>query len=283
MTGTAETEAAEFHKIYKLDVVSIPTNRELRRKEFSDVVYRTAEEKYEAVVSGMIMEDGEHANGIRQIHETGQPVLVGTISIEKSEHLSNLLKKAGIPHQVLNAKQHEREAHITAQAGRQGAVTVSTNMAGRGTDILLGGNPEAMTRDFCLKNRLAIPFAPASAVIGEGKGEDAATPNMVLFQIEGKIFQVPLDQWKPIYDQFADQCRGERDEVIALGGLHILGTERHDARRIDNQLRGRAGRQGDPGSSRFYLSLEDDLLRVFGGERVKALMYRLGMTEGVPI
>jgi preprotein translocase subunit SecA len=207
---------------------------------------------------------------------------VGTISIEKSEHLAALLKKAGIPHQVLNAKQHEREAHIVAQAGRKGAVTVSTNMAGRGTDILLGGNPEAMARDHCLKNRLAIPYASAPSVIG-AEGEGTAGPNMVLFQIEGKIFQVPLDTWKPIHAQFAEQCRGERDEVIALGGLHILGTERHEARRIDNQLRGRAGRQGDPGSSRFYLSLEDDLLRVFGGERVKALMYRLGMTEGVPI
>src|SRR5579862_5221213 len=283
MTGTAETEAPEFHKIYNLDVVAIPTNRELRRHEYSDVVYRTAGEKYEAVVNGMILEDGTHANGIRQLHESGQPVLVGTISIEKSEHLSELLKKAGIPHQVLNAKQHEREAHIIAQAGRKGTVTVSTNMAGRGTDILLGGNPEAMTRDYCLKNRLALPFAPASAVIGaEGDAAEPST-NMVLFQIEGKIFQVPLDQWKPIYDGFAEQCRGEHDEVIALGGLHILGTERHEARRIDNQLRGRAGRQGDPGSSRFFLSLEDDLLRVFGGERVKALMYRLGMTEGVPI
>ena len=284
MTGTAETEAPEFHKIYGLDVVAIPTNRPLLRHEFSDVVYRTAAEKYEAVVSGMMMEDGSNANGIRQIHESGQPVLLGSISIEKSEHLSNLLKKAGIPHQVLNAKQHEREAHIIAQAGRKGAVTVSTNMAGRGTDILLGGNPEAMTRDYCLKNRLALPFAAASSVIGaEGENAGGNAPNMVLFQIEGKIFQVPLDQWKPIYDQFSEQCRTERDEVIALGGLHILGTERHDARRIDNQLRGRAGRQGDPGSSRFYLSLEDDLLRVFGGERVKALMYRLGMTEGVPI
>ena len=283
MTGTAETEAAEFHKIYKLEVVAIPTNRALRRHEFSDVVYRTAGEKYEAVVNGMMMEDGQLANGIRQIHETGQPVLVGTISIEKSEHLANLLKAAGIPHQVLNAKQHEREAHIIAQAGRKNAVTVSTNMAGRGTDILLGGNPEAMTRDYCLKNRLALPFAPASAVIGAEGDTSEPSPNMVLFQIEGKIFQVPLDQWKPFYDEFAEQCRGERDEVIALGGLHILGTERHDARRIDNQLRGRAGRQGDPGSSRFYLSLEDDLLRVFGGERVKALMFRLGMTEGVPI
>jgi preprotein translocase subunit SecA len=248
------------------------------------VVYRTGDEKYEAVVNGMILEDNTHANGIRQLHENGQPVLVGTISIEKSEHLAELLKKAGIPHQVLNAKQHEREAHIIAQAGRKGAVTVSTNMAGRGTDILLGGNPEAMTRDYCLKNRLAMPYAAASAVIG-GDGADANAPaqNMVLFQIEGKIFQVPQEQWQPIYNQFVQQCASERDEVIALGGLHILGTERHEARRIDNQLRGRAGRQGDPGSSRFFLSLEDDLLRVFGGERVKALMYRLGMTEGVPI
>ncbi len=282
MTGTAETEAAEFNKIYNLDVVVIPTNRPLRRHEYPDVVYRTAEEKYEAVVNGMIMEDGSRANGIRQLHESGQPVLVGTISIEKSEHLSNLLKKAGIPHNVLNAKQHEREAHIIAQAGRKGAVTVSTNMAGRGTDILLGGNPEAMARDYCLKNRLAIPYAAASSVIG-ADGEGTAAPNMVLFQVEGKIFQVPYEQWKPIQEQFAEQCRAEREEVIALGGLHILGTERHEARRIDNQLRGRAGRQGDPGSSRFFLSLEDDLLRVFGGERVKALMYRLGMTEGVPI
>ncbi len=284
MTGTAETEAAEFDKIYKLDVVAIPTNRPLRRHEFSDVVYRTGGEKYEAVVNGMILEDGAHANGIRQLHENGQPVLVGTISIEKSELLSELLKKAGIPHQVLNAKQHEREAHIIAQAGRKGTVTVSTNMAGRGTDILLGGNPEAMTRDYCLKNRLAMPYAAASAVIGgDGAGTNAPAQNMVLFQIEGKIFQVPREQWLPIYNQFVEQCRSERDEVIALGGLHILGTERHEARRIDNQLRGRAGRQGDPGSSRFFLSLEDDLLRVFGGERVKALMYRLGMTEGVPI
>src|SRR5579864_5333588 len=283
MTGTAETEANEFNKIYKLDVSVIPTNRELRREEFRDVVYRTAGEKYEAVVNGILQEDNSLAHGIRQIHESGQPVLVGTISIEKSEHLSNLLKKAGIPHQVLNAKQHEREAKVISQAGRKGAVTVSTNMAGRGTDILLGGNPEAMTREHCLRERIAIPYISAPAVIG-GEGSDGSTsPNMVLFQQEGKIFQVPAEQWKPIYDLYAEQCREEHDEVIALGGLHILGTERHEARRIDNQLRGRAGRQGDPGSSRFFLSLEDDLLRVFGGERVKALMYRLGMTEGIPI
>src|SRR5580692_1775617 len=184
MTGTAETEAAEFNKIYKLDVVAIPTNRPLRRHEFSDVVYRTGDEKYEAVVNGMILEDGSKANGIRQLHESGQPVLVGTISIEKSEHLATLLKKAGIPHQVLNAKQHEREAHIIAQAGRKGAVTVSTNMAGRGTDILLGGNPEAMTRDYCLREKLAIPYIAAPAVIGVDSSNGDTSPNMILFQQE---------------------------------------------------------------------------------------------------
>jgi preprotein translocase subunit SecA len=283
MTGTAETEATEFNKIYKLDVSLIPTNRTLRRQEFSDVVYRTGTEKYEAVVNGIMQEDNSYAHGLRQLHESGQPVLVGTISIEKSEHLAGLLKKVGIPHQVLNAKQHEREAKVIAQAGRKGAVTVSTNMAGRGTDILLGGNPEAMTRDHCLREKLAIPYIAAPAVIGGDSSNGNTAPNMVLFQQEGKIYQVPADQWKPIYDVYVAQCRAEHDEVIALGGLHILGTERHEARRIDNQLRGRAGRQGDPGSSRFFLSLEDDLLRVFGGERVKALMYRLGMTEGIPI
>ncbi len=313
MTGTADTEAAEFNKIYKLDVVCIPTNQTLIRIENPDVVYRTEREKFVAAVDGIAQEDGTKVGGIRQYYESGQPVLVGSISIEKSEAIAELLKKAGIPHQVLNAKQHEREAKVIAQAGRKGAVTVSTNMAGRGTDILLGGNPEYLTREYALKNKLAMPYAPAGAVLGAGgegnpnnsaaaeekavqlpngggpstaavAGGDGAGPKpMVLFQQEGKIFQVPSDQWKPIFDQFALQCRAEHDEVVAMGGLHILGTERHEARRIDNQLRGRAGRQGDPGSSRFFLSLEDDLLRIFGGERVKALMYRLGMTEGVPI
>jgi preprotein translocase subunit SecA len=287
MTGTAETEAAEFGKIYNLDVVVIPTNRTLIRREYPDVVYRTEKEKFEAVVNGILQEDNSLANGIRHYHQRGQPVLVGTISIEKSETIAEHLKKSGIPHQVLNAKQHERESRIVAQAGRKGAVTVATNMAGRGTDILLGGNPEFLTREYFLKNKLAMPYAAAPAVIGadgaSGNGAQAASVPMVLFQNEGKIFQVPTDQWKPIYEQFANQCKSEHDEVVALGGLHILGTERHEARRIDNQLRGRAGRQGDPGSSRFFLSLEDDLMRIFGGERVKALMYRLGMTEGVPI
>jgi preprotein translocase subunit SecA len=286
MTGTAETEAAEFGKIYNLDVTVIPTNRHLIRIESPDVVYRTEKEKFVAVVNGILQEDNSLANGIRQYHERGQPVLVGTISIEKSEAIAELLKKGGVPHQVLNAKQHERESRVVAQAGRKGAVTVATNMAGRGTDILLGGNPEQMTRDHFLKNKLAMPYAAAPAVIGadpaEGNGAQPTVP-MVLFQNEGKIFQVPADQWKPVIDQFTGQCKAEHDEVVALGGLHILGTERHEARRIDNQLRGRAGRQGDPGSSQFFISLEDDLMRIFGGERVKALMFRLGMTEGVPI
>jgi len=286
MTGTAETEAAEFAKIYNLDVVVIPTNRPLIRREYQDVVYRTEKEKFEAVVNGILQEDNSLANGLRHYHERGQPVLVGTISIEKSELIADLLKKGGIPHQVLNAKQHERESRVVSQAGRKGAITVATNMAGRGTDILLGGNPEFLTREHFLKNKLAMPYAQAPAVIGaeqENGNTPASTTPMILFQYEGKIFQVPSDQWLPVYEQFAEQCKAERDEVIALGGLHILGTERHEARRIDNQLRGRAGRQGDPGSSRFFLSLEDDLMRIFGGERVKALMYRLGMTEGVPI
>src|SRR5438094_9505542 len=286
MTGTAETEAAEFGKIYNLDVTVIPTNRTLIRIEAPDVVYRTEKEKFEAVVNGILQEDNSLANGIRHYHERGQPVLVGTISIEKSEAIAELLKKSGIPHQVLNAKQHERESRVVAQAGRKGAVTVATNMAGRGTDILLGGNPEQMTRDHFLKNKLAMPYAAAPAVIGAdpagGNGAAPAAP-MVLFQNEGKIFQVPADQWKPVYEQFAEQCKAEHDEVVALGGLHILGTERHEARRIDNQLRGRAGRQGDPGSSRFYLSLEDDLMRIFGSDRISGLMLKLGMEEGVPI
>src|SRR2546428_1462327 len=202
MTGTAETEAAEFDKIYKLDVVVIPTNRALIRIENPDVVYRTEKEKFEAVVNGILQEDNSFAHGIRHYHERGQHVLVGTISIEKSEAIADILKKTGVPHEVLNAKQHERESRIVAQAGRKGAVTVSTNMAGRGTDILLGGNPEAMAREYCLKNKIAMPYAAAPAVIGgngakgsDGPG-DGSSPNLVLFQHEGKIFQAPLEQWK---------------------------------------------------------------------------------------
>jgi preprotein translocase subunit SecA len=242
MTGTADTEAAEFQKIYKLDVTVVPTNRPMIRKENQDVVYRTEDEKFRNA-----------ANEIKEFNERGQPVLVGTISVEKSEHLSNILKKMGVKHEVLNAKNHEREAMIVAQAGRRGAVTVSTNMAGRGTDILLGGNAEAMTRDILKK---------------QGKDADR-------------------EEYKADFDatlaEVKAQCAVEHDAVVELGGLHIAGTERHDSRRIDNQLRGRAGRQGDPGSSRFFLSLQDDLLRIFGGDRMQNLMLRLGMEEDVPI
>ena len=246
MTGTAETEAAEFQKIYNLDVTVIPTNRPMLRKEFSDLVYRTGEEKFRNA-----------AKEIAEKHAAGQPVLVGTISVEKSEKLGALLKKMGIRHEVLNAKNHEREAFIIAQAGRKGAVTVSTNMAGRGTDILLGGNAEAMAREHLRK---------------QGKNPE----EMIKFP-EGKA------EWDRLQVEFKAQTEKEHDEVVALGGLHIVGTERHESRRIDNQLRGRAGRQGDPGSSRFYLSLQDDLLRIFGGERMQNLMLRLGMEEDVPI
>ena len=241
MTGTADTEAPEFGKIYKLDVVVIPTNRSLIRKEHDDIVYRTEEEKFRNA-----------ALEIKERHERGQPVLVGTISIEKSETLSRILKKAGVKHEVLNAKQHDREARIVAQAGSKGAVTVSTNMAGRGTDILLGGNPEFSAREHLLK---------------KGRNPDL----------------IPPEEWREAFNKFKEQTDREHDEVVALGGLHILGTERHEARRIDNQLRGRAGRQGDPGSSSFYLSLQDDLLRIFGGEKVQNLMLRLGMEEDMPI
>ncbi len=241
MTGTADTEAAEFSKIYNLEVTVIPTNRPLIRIENPDVVYRTEDEKFRNA-----------AKEIKTLHEKGQPVLVGTISVEKSEKLSTVLRKMGLKHEVLNAKNHEREAHIVAQAGRKGAVTVSTNMAGRGTDILLGGNP-----DFLLEERL------------KKYGKSAEL--------------MPAAELEEMRAQIKREIQAEHDEVIALGGLHILATERHESRRIDNQLRGRAGRQGDPGSSRFYLSLQDDLLRIFGGERMQGLMLRLGMEEDVPI
>jgi preprotein translocase subunit SecA len=241
MTGTADTEAVEFDKIYSLEVVAIPPNRPLIRIENADVVYRTEREKFDAVVQE-----------IGELNERRQPVLVGTISIEKSETLSAMLHKKRIPHVVLNAKYHEREAEIVAQAGRLGAVTIATNMAGRGTDILLGGNPE-----FLARRELAERFAPDAEVPPATVEEALAT--------------------------YRGLCQKEHDEVVGLGGLHILGTERHEARRIDNQLRGRAGRQGDPGSSRFYLSLEDDLMRIFGSDRISGLMQRLGMEEGVPI
>jgi preprotein translocase subunit SecA len=241
MTGTAETEAEEFLKIYKLDVAVIPTNRAMHRVEYPDVIYRTEREKFEAVVKE-----------IKQCHEKGQPALVGTISIDRSEKLSSMLKRVGIKHVVLNAKYHEKEAEIVAQAGRKGQVTIATNMAGRGTDILLGGNADFMARDVLRKREID----PA-----------AATPQ----------------QWSEAIAQVKPKIDKEHEEVVQLGGLHILGTERHEARRIDNQLRGRSGRQGDPGSSRFYVSLEDDLMRIFAADRISGIMQRLGMEEGVPI
>ena len=237
MTGTADTEAAEFAKIYNLDVNVVPTNRKMIRLDYADVVYRTEKEKFAAIVEE-----------IKDCHQRGQPVLVGTISIEKSEKIAGMLSRNGIKHNVLNAKQHEREAEIVAQAGRKGAVTIATNMAGRGTDILLGGNA-----DFMFKQ--------------------------VLYREE----QLPEERKLAVYEEIRADCEKDKQEVVALGGLHILGTERHESRRIDNQLRGRAGRQGDPGSSRFYLSLEDDLMRIFASERVSQLMLKLGMEEGIPI
>jgi preprotein translocase subunit SecA len=264
MTGTAETEAPEFDKIYKLEVTVIPTNRTLRRVENSDIVYRTEREKYYAA-----------ADEIQNLNAEGRPVLVGTTSIEKSERLSELLKKKQIRHVVLNAKYHEKEAEIVAQAGRQNAVTIATNMAGRGTDILLGGNPEFMTKQEAVKRGLAqaLPqFAP--------RPNDE---NTTLFYYQGSEYQAPTSQWNEIFSRYKSQTDAEHDKVVEIGGLHILGTERHEARRIDNQLRGRAGRQGDPGSSRFYLSLEDDLMRIFAKEWVSNLLKRLGMEEGIPI
>ncbi len=236
MTGTADTESVEFKEIYNLDVSVIPTNQPMIRIDNHDVVYKTEDEKFDAVIQE-----------IQDCHERGQPVLVGTVSIEKSERVAEKLKKTSVKHYVLNAKNHEREAEFVAQAGRFGAVTISTNMAGRGTDIVLGGNPEFM----------------AAAEAGT---KDPADPN----------YQAALAK-------YVEQCKGEREKVLEAGGLHILGTERHESRRIDNQLRGRSGRQGDPGSSRFYMSLEDDLLRIFGADRLKGLMGRIGMEDNEPI
>jgi preprotein translocase subunit SecA len=240
MTGTALTESEEFHKTYNLEVVPIPTNKPIVREDVQDVVYKTEREKFDAVLQE-----------IEEYRQKGRPILVGTVSVEKSQAIARRLAKAGIPHAVLNAKQHEKEAYVVAQAGRRGAITVSTNMAGRGTDILLGGNPEMMAK---------------AEFLEAGREEE----------IDGEAFKARVAELKV-------QCEDEKKEVIAAGGLHIVGTERHESRRIDNQLRGRAGRQGDPGSSRFYLSLDDELMRIFGGENVKALMERLGMPDGEPI
>jgi preprotein translocase subunit SecA len=268
MTGTAETEASEFGKIYNLDVIVIPTNKTMLRVENPDLVYRTEKEKYFA-----------SADEIQKLNDSGQPVLVGTTSIEKSERLSDLLKKKGIKHVVLNAKYHEKEAEIVAQAGRKSMVTIATNMAGRGTDILLGGNPEFMAKQECVKKGVAQPLRAAQGKIQVGVDDTKST----VWYYAGNEYVVPTDQWNEAFARYKQQTDKEHDEVTAAGGLFILGTERHEARRIDNQLRGRAGRQGDPGASRFYLSLEDDLMRIFAKEWVSNLLQRLGMEEGVPI
>ncbi len=241
MTGTADTEAPEFAKIYNLDVMVIPTNRPMNRRDEADVVYKTMLEKYNAVVDDII-----------ECNRRGQPVLVGTISIEKSELISSLLKKRGVRHNVLNAKYHEREAEIVAQAGRPGSVTIATNMAGRGTDILLGGNPKMLAAELLARRNIDSQEATE-------------------------------EQWAEATVAMKAETDADHVKVVGAGGLHIIGTERHESRRIDNQLRGRSGRQGDPGSSRFYLSLEDDLLRIFGSERIAGFMGKLGMEEGVPI
>ncbi|HSO38070.1 MAG TPA: preprotein translocase subunit SecA, partial [Labilithrix sp.] len=240
MTGTADTEAEEFHKTYKLSVVTIPTNKPIKRTDYEDLVYKTEREKFTAVV-----------NEILDAHEKGRPVLVGTTSVEKSTAIAKILKKKGIPHAVLNAKQHEKEAYVVAQAGRKGAITVSTNMAGRGTDIVLGGSPEMLAK--------------------------------LEFKEQGKDEDLEKEEFETVIKRYEASSKKEGDEVREVGGLHIVGTERHESRRIDNQLRGRAGRQGDPGSSKFFLSLEDDLMRIFAGDKVKSLMERMGMPDDEPI
>ncbi len=278
MTGTADTEAEEFNKIYRLDVLVIPTNKKNIRSDQQDTVYKTEREKFTAV-----------CNEIEEKWKKGQPVLVGTVSIAKSEVLSGLLKKRGVPHDVLNAKQHEREAEIVAQAGRKGRLTISTNMAGRGTDILLGGNPEFLAKREAgqepsaeeIEGRLVQERVARAKESGDGKFAPvtAAEVDAELARMHG--------EWEQRYDaalsRYRAECSAEHDEVVGVGGLHILGTERHEARRIDNQLRGRGGRQGDPGSSKFYLSLEDDLMRIFASDRISKLMETFGVQENEPI
>ena len=257
MTGTAKTEEAEFTEIYGMDVVEIPTNRPIIRKDFPDVVYKTEEAKFRAIVEE-----------IKQKHSTGQPILVGTISIEKSELLSKMLKKEGIPHQVLNAKYHEKEAEIVAQAGRFGAVTIATNMAGRGTDIVLGGNPEYLAK-LDLKKK--------------GYSEEIISIVDSFIETNDEEFLKAKEEYRKLYEKHKEETDKNAEKVIAVGGLHIIGTERHESRRIDNQLRGRSGRQGDPGSSRFYISLEDDLMRLFGGDRIKEMVDNLNMPDDEPL
>jgi len=266
MTGTALTEAEEFHKIYKLDVMVIPTHKEMVRKDMSDLIYRSTEGKFNAVVEE-----------IKDRHEIGQPILVGTTSVETSEYLSDLLDKQGIPHHVLNAKHHEREAQIVAQAGRSNAITIATNMAGRGTDILLGGNPEGYFESILRTHAEHVDFIremPTRSQDERDEKEDA---------IKQYIEEMSEAEKDELFQRKVRECKEDHDRVVALGGLHIIGTERHESRRIDNQLRGRAGRQGDPGSSRFFLALDDELMRRFAADRVAKVMERVGMEEDMPL
>ena len=257
MTGTAKTEEGEFQGIYSLDVVQIPTNKPMIREDMNDVIYRTKKGKYNAVVEEIIRR-----------HQTGQPILVGTVSVEVSELISHMLEMRGIPHEVLNAKHHAREASIVAQAGHYGAVTIATNMAGRGTDILLGGNPDFLARRTMRQEEIPEEIIEAATGFNENVSEEVLEAR--------KHYQALKAEYKKTTDE-------EHDKVVAVGGLHIIGTERHESRRIDNQLRGRAGRQGDPGSSQFFIALEDDLMRLFGGERIQPLIERMGMDENTPL
>ena len=257
MTGTALTEEQEFRSIYNLDVVAIPTNLPIIRIDHPDVVYKETNGKFNAVI-----DDIEHS------HKKGQPLLVGTISIETSEHLSTLLKRRGIPHNVLNAKYHDKEAEIVAQAGKLGAVTIATNMAGRGTDIMLGGNPEFLAKQEMRKQGLDEFYINMATSFNETDDEQILNARRV---------------YKKLYDKFKIETDAEKKKVIEAGGLKIIGTERHESRRIDNQLRGRSGRQGDPGESRFYISLEDDLMRLFGSDRLTGMIDALGLEDDQPI
>src|SRR5437763_5923686 len=266
MTGTALTEAEELHKIYKLDVMVIPTHKPMIRQDATDLIYRTGDAKYRAVVEE-----------IKACYERGQPVLVGTTSVENSEHLSRLLDLKGIPHNVLNAKHHEREAQIVAQAGRSGAVTIATNMAGRGTDILLGGNPQGYFDSILRKYVEQVNYIremPSRTEDEQADKEEA---------IQQYIENMTEEEKNELLQQKVRECEEDHKRVVALGGLHIIGTERHESRRIDNQLRGRAGRQGDPGQSRFFLALDDELLRRFAADRVSKVMEMVGMKEDMPL
>lgn len=257
MTGTAMTEAAEFEEIYNLDVVEIPTNKPMIRKDENDVIYKNENAKYRAIVES-----------IKESHKKGQPVLVGTVSIEKSEKLSKLLKQEGIKHEVLNAKYHEKEAEIIAQAGKFGAVTIATNMAGRGTDIMLGGNSEYLAKEQLRKNKM-----PAELI------EEADT----YYETDNQDILKAREEFKKLVDKFNEEIKDEKEKVITAGGLKIVGTERHESRRIDNQLRGRSGRQGDIGESKFYIGLDDDLMKIFGGDAITRVYNTLGADENMPI